>query len=89
VQGRKVASVADVIKSSSTAIPSLKNELDRLTSRKFGTVKTKDGKPIARQVTIMGDRKIPFNLLKKIMLTCTQASYSNISLAVMRKPEKG
>jgi biopolymer transport protein TolR len=89
VQGRKVASVADVINSGSAGIPSLKKELDRLTNRKFGTVKTRDGKPIARQVTIMGDRKIPFNLLKKIMLTCTQASYSNISLAVMRKPEKG
>jgi biopolymer transport protein TolR len=88
VQGRKVASVADVVKSGEAAIPSLKKELDRLASRRFGGVKTKDGKPVARDVTIMGDRKIPFNLLKKIMLTCTQASYSNISLAVMRKPEE-
>jgi biopolymer transport protein ExbD len=40
-------------------------------------------------VTIMGDKKIPFALLKKIMLTCTKAGYTNISLAVLRKQDKG
>lgn len=90
VQGRKVASVSEVNSSSATEISPLKEELLRLTSRKFGGATTmKDGKPIVREVTIMGDKKIPFNLLKKIMLTCTQANYSNIKLAVMRKPEKG
>lgn len=89
IQGRKVSTVAEVMNSSALEITPLKEELERLTSRKFGGAKTKDGKPIVRQVTIMGDKKIPFNLLKKIMLTCTQANYSNISLAVMRKPQKG
>jgi hypothetical protein len=37
----------------------------------------------------MGDKKIPFNLLKRIMLTCTKANYTNISLAVLRKQDKG
>jgi hypothetical protein len=40
---------------------------------------TKDG---AREITIMGDREIPFKVLKKIMATCTKTSYSRISLAV-------
>lgn len=88
VQGRKVADVADIMRSKSLEIKSLKEELVRLASRKL-TQFTPDGKPVVREVTIMGDKKIPFNLLKKIMLTCTKASYSNISLAVMRKPEKG
>lgn len=88
VQGRKVASVEEVMSSSSLEIGPLKAELERLTSRKFGGVKTKDGKPIPREVTIMGDKKIPFDLLKKIMFTCSRSNYSNISLAVMRKALK-
>ena len=30
----------------------------------------------------MGDKDIPYKLLKKIMQTCAQAGYTNISLAV-------
>jgi len=88
VQGRKIASVADVRRSKSIEIKPLKNELLRLTARTVRT-KTADGKPILREVTIMGDNKIPFALLKKIMLTCTKANYTNISLAVLRKRDKG
>lgn len=89
VQGRKVASVAEVMQSGNASIPALKDELNRLTSLKFGLVRAQGGKPIVHDVTIMGDRKLPFDLLKKIMLSCTQARYSNISLAVMHKADKG
>lgn len=88
VQGRKVASVADVMRNTDGEIKSLKDELLRLTARKVRT-KTVDGKPVPREVTIMGDKKIPFTLLKRIMLTCTKASYTNISLAVLHKRGKG
>jgi biopolymer transport protein ExbD len=88
VQGHKVAAVADVMRSDAIEIVPLKQELARLAGRQFSAT-TADGKPILREVTIMGDKKIPFNLLKKIMLTCTKANYSNISLAVMRKTDKG
>jgi hypothetical protein len=33
----------------------------------------------------MGDREIPYALLKKIMLTCAAAQYTNISFAVNQK----
>jgi biopolymer transport protein TolR len=36
-------------------------------------------------VTIMGDQEIPYGLLKKIMLTCAGAQYTNISFAVNQK----
>jgi len=36
-------------------------------------------------VTIMGDQEIPYGLLKKIMLTCAGAQYTNISFAVTQK----
>ena len=88
VQGRKIASVASVMRNTEGEIKALKDELLRLTARKVRT-KTVDGKPVLREVTIMGDKNIPFTLLKRIMLTCTKASYSNISLAVLHKRGKG
>ena len=88
VQGRKVADVAAVMKNRSGEIKALKEELIRLAERKLGGQGVAaDGKPVVREVTILGDKEIPFKLLKRIMLTCTQASYSNISLAVMHKTE--
>jgi biopolymer transport protein ExbD len=38
-----------------------------------------------REVTIMGDKDIPYRLLKKVMATCTGADYGQISLAVLQK----
>lgn len=40
-------------------------------------------------VTIMGDKKIPYALLKKIMLTCAGAEYTNLSFAVNQKAVSG
>ena len=88
VQGKRIASVTAETATDNIAISSLKDELLQLTSRAPKRVSA-DGKPIPRQVTIMGDKKIPFALLKKIMLTCTKANYTNISLAVLRKRDKG
>jgi len=87
VQGRKVADVAAVMKGRDGEIKPLKEELLRLAERKLGQAPPADGKPVVREVTILGDKEIPFKLLKRIMLTCTQASYSNISLAVLHKTE--
>ena len=43
-----------------------------------------------REVTIMGDRSVPFAVLNKVMLTCKRAGYDSISLAVLpRTPEAG
>jgi biopolymer transport protein TolR len=39
----------------------------------------------ARELTIMGDRTIPFELLNRVMHTCTQAGYGNISLSVLQR----
>jgi biopolymer transport protein TolR len=86
VQGRKIADVDSVDKANRPEILALKEELERQSSKQL-VKRTPDGKPIPREVTIMGDREIPYKLLKKIMYTCTKASYSNISLAVMRKTE--
>jgi biopolymer transport protein ExbD len=36
----------------------------------------------------MGDRSVPYALLKKIMYTCAQAGYTDVSLAVEQKASK-
>lgn len=87
VQGNKVVDVKSVIDSDKPDIAPLKEALLSQAERII-VKKTPDGKPINRDVTIMGDKEIPYRLLKKIMYTCTLASYGNISLAVTRKTEQ-
>ena len=39
----------------------------------------------AREITIMADKSLPYDILKKVMATCTDADYGKISLAVLQK----
>jgi hypothetical protein len=34
----------------------------------------------------MGDKSIPFVVLNRVMQTCKQAGYGNISLSVLQRP---
>jgi biopolymer transport protein ExbD len=83
VQGRSVGRVADIMASSELVIPALKAALEDQTDR----VLRQDAKEdiASREVTIMGDKEIPYSLLKKVMATCTQADYGQLSLAVLQK----
>jgi biopolymer transport protein ExbD len=38
-----------------------------------------------REITVMGDKALPYDVLKKVMRTCTDADYGKISLAVLQK----
>lgn len=87
VQGRKVASVAEVVTQDSDVIPSLLEELNY--QMQHGRKLKADGGDAPGEITIMGDRQIPYLLLKKIMVTCTKADYTNISLSVVSTSAKG
>ncbi len=39
----------------------------------------------ALEVTIMGNKDIPYSLLRQVMASCTEAGYERISLAVLQK----
>lgn len=78
VGGRRIATVKEFIDSKNLIIPSLEKEL-LFQFRQSRSKKSKDGQ---LEITIMGDRSIPFKALKKIMATCTKTNYSRISLAV-------
>ena len=42
-----------------------------------------------REITLLADKTIPFNVLKKIMTSCTASGYGKISLAVIQKAAHG
>jgi biopolymer transport protein ExbD len=87
VQGQVVASVRDVMSRDAIVIPELKAALARDTERVLRADARAD---IAnREVTILGDREIPYQLLKKVMATCTDADYGRLSLAVLQKDAPG
>ncbi len=85
VQGRKVVSIASIKRSNSLIIGPLKKELD--IHARHAMAKRKSIKVFNGEITIMGDKKIPFLLLKKIMVTSAQSHYGRISLAVMQKAD--
>jgi len=85
VGGRKVASTNIVLRSKSTDIVGLKNELEYLARRKPFANQEEAEK--GRDVTIMGDKKIPYDVLKKVITTCAKSGYGNISLAVSQVTE--
>lgn len=76
LQGRPVARVAELMNPSVTVIDGLRKELEYQASRK-GEIP--EG---GFEVTIMGDRELPYWLLKKVMLTCQTTDFAKISLAV-------
>jgi len=82
VGGRMVAETALVKLSKSDDITALKEELEFLAKRK--PYRNEEEEKAGRDITIMGDKEIPYLLLKKIMTTCAQAEYRNISLAVSK-----
>lgn len=78
LQGKAIITVKDAMKGDKSSILPLFKAL-RLASRSVKDITDKKG------VTIMGDQEIPYALLKKIMLTCAGAQYTNISFAVNQR----
>ncbi len=83
VQGTPVARVADVMATKGNNIPALRQALLSQNDRALRRAAKTD--IAGREVTIMGDKDIPYRLLKKVMATCTQSDYGRISLAVLQK----
>ena len=88
LQGKKISDMKTVIKSEKLMIMPLYKELQQLASDRASS-KNNDS-IISKGVTILGDKEIPYVLLKKIMLTCSAAKFVDISFAVNRvAPDNG
>ncbi|HEY8973663.1 MAG TPA: hypothetical protein VIN75_05560 [Burkholderiaceae bacterium] len=63
-------------------IPGLKAELDAISAR---PVAQAQNAALSHSVTIMGDKDIPYQLLRKVMYTAARADFTDVSFAVNRK----
>jgi biopolymer transport protein TolR len=82
VQGERIASIAEVRAAEGNIILPLRAALKRPTLVGQG-VSEQD--LAEREITVMGDKSLPYEVLKKVMATCTDADYGRISLAVLQK----
>jgi len=82
VQGERISTVADVRRAPDTIITPLRDALKR--PRLVGQdVSERD--LAAREITVLADKALPYEVLKKVMATCTDADFGRISLAVLQK----
>jgi biopolymer transport protein ExbD len=82
VEGRQVAKVAEVMALQGDLIAPLKAELDLQAQRQ---VVRKENEAQSKALTIMGDKDIPYQLLRKVMFTAARANFSDVSFAVRRR----
>lgn len=82
VEGRRVAAAADALAAPEELIAPLKAELDRLADRP--PAGAPDAAP-RQALTILGDKDIPYRLLRKVMASAARAGFADVSFAVQRR----
>ena len=86
VQGEFIASVADIRAAPGPLVEPLRAAL----KRPLLVGKEITEKDLAeREITIMADKSLPYDVLKRVMATCTDADYGSISLAVHSEGKTG
>ena len=83
VQGEVVARVADILSADGHNIAAIGERLARVNESVIG-VRTQAAAE-SREVTLLVDRSVPFQVVKKVMSTCTSEGFGRISLAVLQK----
>lgn len=89
LQGKPVISIADALADKEENLPLLAGALNTEVPPRLTAPSADDPLEGRGEVTIMADKGLPFSLLKKVMLTCTQAKFSRISLAVLQEEQLG
>jgi biopolymer transport protein ExbD len=83
VQGEPVATVAAIADMNEGQIGPIIDRLALLEDRIIGSATQHVAG--SQEITILADRSIPFDVIRKVMSTCTSQGYSRISLAVIQK----
>jgi biopolymer transport protein TolR len=84
VGGRRVALVSEAMATEGDLIAPLKAELELQAGRQ---VIRKENEADSKRLTIMGDKDIPYRLLRKIMFTGARANFADVSFAVRQRIE--
>jgi biopolymer transport protein ExbD len=82
IQGEPVVSIAEVSTSPDAEIDAIRQ---RILQIKETAAKQKNQIGVNTEVTIVADRAVPFKVLKKVMLSSSNAGYGKISFAVNQK----
>jgi biopolymer transport protein TolR len=85
VQGELVADIEDVRNAKTQLIAPLRAVLERPMVTTEAPAEEID--IATREITVLADKALPYDVVRKVMATCTAASYGKISLAVMRREE--
>jgi len=83
VQGEQVASLAEVSDPHTQLVASLRDVLQRPIAGLDAAAR--DAALTSHEVTVMADKDLPYEVLRKVLATCTAAAYGKISLAVLQK----
>ena len=83
IQGVVVARVADIQATGNVEIESISVRLAELSDSVIGL--STQAVAESQEVTVLADKSVPFNVLKKVMATCTAQGYTRVSLAVVQK----
>jgi biopolymer transport protein ExbD len=83
VQGEQVATLTEVNDPHTQLVESLRNVLQRPIAGLDAAAR--DEALSAHEVTVLADKDLPYEVLRKILATCTAAAYGKISLAVLQK----
>ena len=82
IQGEAVASMTEVRASPLPEIAAIRETIERI---KASAAQRADQVGVDSEVTIVADRAVPFKVLKKVMLSSSNAGYGKISFAVNQK----
>ena len=86
VQGEYAIDTPDILTIGETSVPAIVERLNELRSRLIGI----SDKAIqdSAEVTLLADRDVQFEILNKVMSSCSVAGFEKISLAVVQKPSQ-
>lgn len=82
IQGKSIVPMPEVIASGDQEIPSIRQAIERIKAEAQAKGKNTG---VDTEVTIVADRHVPYKVLKKVMLSSSNAGYGKISFAVNQK----
>ncbi len=84
VQGELIASIAELSASGTPLIEPLHAVLARpMLADK--DAEARSARLASQEITVLADKSLPYEVVKKVMATCTAAAYGRISLAVIER----
>jgi biopolymer transport protein ExbD len=83
VQGEAIATMDQIRDPKAALIEPLREYLSRPLTTRSGAAQ--QAALANREITVLADKSLPYEVIRKVMTTCTAAAYDKLSLAVLEK----